>query len=102
MIKYLPLPKRPRGWSILSTIGRYSRPVIKSFLRMGKNIALKKLRGIAANKIKNGGEILTKLAPLRQGGLVQSAYKSEKVAKSFIPGSTQVGLRPHHIKKKLN
>ena len=67
---------------------------------MGKNIALKKLRGIAANKIKNGGEILTKLAPLRQGGLVQSAYKSEKVAKSFIPGSTQVGLRPHHIKKK--
>ena len=67
---------------------------------MGKNIALKKLKGIAANKIRNGGEILTKLAPLKQGGIVQPAYKSEKVARSFIPGSSHVSLRPHHIKKK--
>ena len=60
MIRYLPPPYSPKelkGAGFLSTLGRYSRPLVKKFLRLGKNIAVNQLSKTAAAAIKDGGNL---------------------------------------------
>ena len=60
MILHLPPPRR--GGSFLATLGHYSKPIIKRLLKTGTRAAIGKLKTIAANKIRNGGDILSRLA----------------------------------------
>ena len=86
MIRYLPPPYSPKelkGAGFLSTLGRYSRPVVKKFLRLGKNIAINQLSKTAAAAIKDGGNLLSKLAPLKKGGKKRS-YKQSSSSQAFI------------------
>ena len=86
MIRYLPPPYSPKelkGAGFLSTLGRYSRPLVKKFLRLGKNIAVDQLSKTAAAAIKDGGNLLSKLAPLKKGGKKRS-YKRPSSTQAFI------------------
>ena len=86
MIRYLPPPYSPKelkGAGFLSTLGRYSRPLVKKFLRLGKNIAINQLSKTAAAAIKDGGNLLSKLAPLKKGGRKRS-YKQSSSSQAFI------------------
>ena len=78
-IRILPLPKGgKKGGSILSTIGRYSRPFIKQILRMG----LDKLKKKAISRIKQGGENLSKLVTMQQQPQQSAPQRVQPVRKS--------------------
>ena len=86
MIRYLPPPYSPKelkGAGFLSTLGRYSRPLVKKFLRFGKNVAINQLSKTAAAAIKDGGNLLSKLAPFKKGGKKRS-YKQSSSSQPFI------------------
>ena len=103
-IRILPLPKGGRkGGSLLSTIGRYSRPFLKQLLRIG----LDKLKQKAISKIKKAGDSLTKVAtmqhqdpqqlqqPMQQQSIQsKGGYKLPDVPTSFIHS-------PFVVEKKL-
>ena len=103
-IRILPLPKGGRkGGSLLSTIGRYSRPFLKQLLRIG----LDKLKQKAISKIKKAGDSLTKIAtmqhqdpqqlqqPMQQQSIQsKGGYKLPDVPTSFIHS-------PFVVEKKL-
>lgn len=110
-IRILPLPKGgKKGGSILSTIGRYSRPFIKQILRMG----LDKLKKKAISRIKQGGENLSKLVTMQQQPqqsqpqisnnlAIQSkkgGYKAPDVPSSFIHSPFVVEKRSIKRKKR--
>ena len=90
-IKILPLPKGGRnraGAGVFSSIGKFSRPFLKQILRIGLN----KLKEKAMDKIKRGGENLTRLATMQQQQQQQlkpieskeGGYKPPDAPTSFI------------------
>ena len=105
-IRILPLPKGgKKGGSILSTIGRYSRPFIKQILRMG----LDKLKKKAISRIKQGGENLSKLVTMQQQPQISNnlaiqskkgGYKAPDVPSSFIHSPFVVEKRSIKRKKR--
>ena len=94
-IRYLPRPYRPerKGGNFFSTIGRHSRPLIKRFLRSGKNVIIKRLRGKAVDQINRGGNALTSLVTKQGGGAKKKTYKSLKRTKLVIPHVNQLKKR---------
>ena len=92
----MPPPKRVGG-SFLGRIGHYSRPILRQILKTGQKAAINRLRSFANSKIKNGGDLLTKIATSgvkRKGGRGRGAVMQKRRKKR--------NKTTHHLTKVIS